>query len=95
MTSKYFFHAFIAGRNVDDKIPNCPDAIGVHECDSWEITEKDITTHQPIVNYPRGHRHRFTFAEGNRFYLVENHGQCQEPNGDIIWRNEDGNQGNE
>ena len=95
--SKFFFHAFVSGKNIArdpcDTIPY-KDSIGVVEIRSWAIDSSGIKTNSES-SHPRGFDCRFDFAKGNRFYIVENNGQCQEPNGDIIWRNEDGAQGDD
>ena len=93
---KYFMHAFVSGksRKEYDGVFDCPDTIGAIEIDSWKILENSIRTHSKS-DHPKGIDCLFFFAPGNRFYIVENRGQCQEPNGDIIWRNEDGAQGDE
>lgn len=105
MTSKYFFHAFIKGLNTEEGV-QLADTVGAFEVHSWQIGEAaqlgcsmagsgtGIRT-QTKTDHPRGIAIWFSFGPGNRFYIVENHGQCQEPNGDIIWRNEDGTQGND
>ena len=95
MKSKYFLHVFISGKNISyGQSPPLPDAIGCFEIRSWAMTPEGFETNSASSN-PYGFYCKFTFAKGNRFYIVENHGQCQEPNGDIIWRNEDGAQGDD
>ena len=78
-----------------------PTMVGVHQIHSWEIGEDHITTTTyaddgvRLGNGKRGYRHRLTFGQGHRFYIVENHGQVMEPNGYIIWKNVDGASGDE
>lgn len=91
--SKYFLHVFIKGY-VTLEGGVIPDSIAAYEIHSWEIEHNGILTHTKN-DHPRGFKTRMLFAPGNRLYIVENHGQCMEPNGDIIWRNEDGNAGDE
>lgn len=90
---KYFFHGFFKGYTTpeDGKVI---DAIGCFEVLEWEILETGIKVKAASDN-PRGYWMFNPFGFGNRFYIVENHGQCQEPNGDIIWRNENGAFGDE
>ena len=90
---KFFMHAFIKGTNIDPYTP-APDAIGCYEIDKWEIFPMGIKVRIPDA-WPREFWLFNTFLSGNRFYIVENTGKCQEPNGSIIWRNEDGNSGDE
>jgi hypothetical protein len=92
--SKYFMHGFILGKNVDPHHGTVPDKPFCFEIHSWRIESGGIRTHTK-TDRPRGTDCWFTFARGNRYYIVENYGQCQEPNGDLIWRNEDGTQGDE
>ncbi len=91
--SKKFIHTFIKGYTTPDGAV-VPDTIGCIPIISWKFLDGGIETLTPS-DHPRGIRSFFKFALGNRFYIVENHGQCWEPNGDIIWRNEDGAAGDE
>lgn len=97
MMSKYFFHAFVSGKSFD-RPPDPPygrrDTIGCLEIRKWVIAPNGVRTNS-ASDRPEGFDCWFDFAKGNRFYIVENHGQCQEPNGEIIWRNEDGAQGDD
>ena len=89
MKQKFYIHVFVSGKNI---YPGATDTIGCCEINrGWELTDTDITVRSVLDKM----RYRWTFAPGNRFYIVENHGQCQEPNGNIIWRNEDGAFGDE
>ncbi len=90
--SKFFLHAFIAGKNCGE---DYADSIGVVQIDEWEVKQIGIEVRTTKDQRGPSQRCWWTFAPGNRFYIVENHGQYWEPNGDIIWRNEDGAQGDE
>jgi hypothetical protein len=90
--SRYFFHCFIKGCVTPDGWRE-DDIVGCLEVKRWEIFKDHIAVDSP--DDPRWFRFRYALAPGNRLYILENHGQSQEPNGDIIWRCEDGALGDE
>ncbi len=89
--SKYFLHCFLSQPDSPEPIG---DVVGACEITAWEISHDSITVTIPRKG-DRPERHCMSLRPGNRLYILENHGQCERPNGDIIWRNVDGAQGDE
>lgn len=80
---RYFLHVYIAP--CTEHGISYPDAVAAVPIQKWSIhgpglrVEIDVGGKRPQVHF-------YSFNEGCRYFIVENHGQCWEPNGDIIWR---------
>ena len=79
--AKYFLHVFLNGRQGGNKVPHCNDEISVSEIKGIEFIDGGL-----ITTCIDNQKYFWEFAPGNRFYILMNDGQCQEPNGNIVWR---------
>jgi hypothetical protein len=83
MAMKYFIHCYRAPQPHPD-FGMIPESVACMEIIKWGIEPNALRLTVPLSS-DKTTLVLESLHPGNRFYIVENHGQCWEPNGDIIW----------